>query len=479
MKKSVENKEKGFSSINLKSFIFVTAILIAILIICGCLTLVIPQGQFLRNENGEIIAGTYTKGGVKGIAFWRIISAPFRVFAAEGNITIIMICVFLLIMSGVFNLLDKTNGIKVLMNRMMTKLGKRKRLVLCIGILFFMLFGSLFGMFEELVTLLPFVTIFVLCLGYDSMSGLGICLLASCFGFSAAITNPFSIGIASNLAGISTLSGVWVRILFFIIVYAIVCAFIILHTKKIEKDPTKSPSFEVDEVKRKQLNLAAIQTSSADNKIFKVYLTFFIVQFVILASVALIRPISGFAVPILAASFLIGGIICGLIVVQKKSDVFKFILKGASSMLPAILLIALASSVNLVMQESGILDTIMNSIINFLSNKSPFISIVLIYGLILILQLFIGSASAKIFLIMPILLPICSAIGVSPTLLILTYCMADGFSDVILPTNPVLLIGLSMSNVSYGKWVKWTWKIQTVVLAISLAVLWLCVQIGL
>ena len=147
-------------------------------------------------------------------------------------------------------------------------------------------------------------------------------------------------------------------------------------------------------------------------------------------------------------------------------------------MLPAVALIALASSVNLIMQEGGVLDTIMNAVINFLSGKNLFISILLVYLLILILQVFIGSASAKIFLVMPILLPICTAIGISPSLLILTYCMADRFSDVFLPTNPVLLISLSMSNVSYGKWVKWTWKIQLLVLALSLLVLFFGVQIG-
>ena len=49
--------------------------------------------------------------------------------------------------------------------------------------------------------------------------------------------------------------------------------------------------------------------------------------------------------------------------------------------------------------------------------------------------------------------------------------MADGFTDVILPTNPVLLIGLSMAGISYGKWVKWTWKLQLIVLALSLGML--------
>jgi uncharacterized ion transporter superfamily protein YfcC len=92
--------------------------------------------------------------------------------------------------------------------------------------------------------------------------------------------------------------------------------------------------------------------------------------------------------------------------------------------------------------------------------------------------LFIGSASAKIFLIMPIVLPITNALGISPMLVILTYCMADGFTDVILPTNPVLLISLSMANVSYGKWLKWTWKLQLCLFIISLLVLLFCVGIG-
>ena len=96
----------------------------------------------------------------------------------------------------------------------------------------------------------------------------------------------------------------------------------------------------------------------------------------------------------------------------------------------------------------------------------------------LFLQLFIGSASAKIFLVMPIVLPITNALGVSPQLVILTYCMADGFTDVILPTNPVLLIGLSMAKVSYWKWLKWTWKLQLALFLISVLVLFFGVLIG-
>ena len=472
-------KEKSFATINARSFVVVVIILSCMIALCGILSLFIPQGSFLRGENGEIIAGTFVQSKPQGISFWKIITAPVRVFFVDGSLTIIMICLFLLIMSGVFNLLDKTGGVKTIMCKIVKRYDTRKKRVICLTILFFMLFGSLFGLFEELVTLLPIITVFMLSLGFDTMTGLGVCLLAACFGFSAAITNPFSVGIASSFAGVSTMNGVWFRIIFFVITYGVVCAFVFNHIKKISKKPELSYTYKEDNIKRQILKVEDIEGSEKENRTFKVYLWFFIVQLVALVLIASIRAISGFAIPILSVTFLVGGIISGLLVVDEKKTVFKYLGKGVVSMLPAVLLIALASSVNLVMTESGIIDTIMNAVINFLQGKSIFVCLLLIYLLILILQIFIGSASAKIFLIMPILIPICQVMGISPSLLILVYCIADGFSDVILPTNPVLLIALSMTNISYGKWVKWTWKIQFAMLLISVAVLFLGVQIGL
>ena len=81
-------------------------------------------------------------------------------------------------------------------------------------------------------------------------------------------------------------------------------------------------------------------------------------------------------------------------------------------------------------------------------------------------------------LVMPIIFPIASMLGLSPAIVILTYCMADGFTNVFMPTNAVLLIGLSMANLSYGKWFKWTWKIQLLMLLGTVLLLFVGVQIG-
>lgn len=471
-------KEAAFSSISAKSFITVVAVLVIILIFCGGLSNFIPQGEFVRDQNGIIITDSFTEGEISGIAPWRVITAPFRVFASEDATTIIVISIFLLVMSGVFNLLEKTNGIKVFISRIMKRLRDKGGPIVCITVFIFMLFGSLFGMFEELVTLLPIIIVFMLSMNMDTMTGLGACLMAACFGFSTAITNPFSVGLAAEYAGVAVTDGVWLRVVFFGIIYGIVCLFLMHHLKKISKNPQLSPTFETDIEKRKTLDLTVGEEISNENRIFKSYAVFFAVQAVLLVLIATVRAISGLAIPILAASFLITGVITGIVVTGKLGRVFSYILKGAAAMLPAVLMIALASSVKLVMTESGIIDTIMYFALNLLIGKSKFLTVVLVYFLILFLQLFIGSASAKIVLVMPIVLPIATALGISPTLVILAYCMADGFTDVIMPTNPVLLIGLSMANVSYTKWVKWTWKIQVLVFIITLLILFFGVVIG-
>ena len=473
-----KEQEKAYSSISVRSFVTVAVLLLVVLFFCGSLSYFIPQGAFERDAESNIIPGTYQAGDVKGIALWRVITAPVRVFASEDALTIIMISVFLLIMSSVFNLLDKTGGIKTFIEFIMRRLRDKGGPFVCIMILLFMLFGSLFGMFEELVTLLPLIIVFMLSMKLDTMMGLGACLMAACFGFSTAITNPFSVGTAAQLAGIAVSSGVWLRVVFFSIVYLILCGFLLGYLKKIRLTPQASPTYEMDQKRRESLILRRGGKSQDQQKIFRVYATFFGFQGVLLVAIACIRAISGLAIPILAASFLIFGLIAGQIVCRNFRKVLSYFLQGAVAMLPAVAMIALASSVKLVMVESNIIDTVMNAVLQLLVGKGNFVTILLIYAFILFLQLFIGSASAKIFLVMPIVLPITNALGISPTLVILTYCMADGFTDVILPTNPVLLIGLSMANVSYWKWLKWTWKIQVLLFAVSVTVLYFGVLIG-
>lgn len=472
-----KQKEKSFAHINTKSFLIVLIMLVAILIASALLSLFIPQGQYVR-ENGKIDIDSFTYGEVKGIAFWRVITAPFRVFASADSLTVIMISVFLLVMSGVFNIIEKTGGIRSIIKYVRRRFASKKKLILCVMVLIFMAFGSFFGMFEELVTLLPLIVVFALSLGFDTLTGLGMCMMAACFGFSAAITNPFSVGLASGIAGIKISDGIYLRIILFGLIYAAICGFLLVHNRRISVKPQRSLTYALDRTKLASLDSGDEEFGEEDKISLKTYSIFFAVQLATLIIVASVGAISGYAIPILSATFLIGGVVCGAVIKKEVKSPLKWLGQGVVSMIPAIVMIALASSIKLVMQESGIIDTVLHTVIEALKGKSAFVNVILIYLLILFLQIFIGSASAKILLIMPILFEICSALNISPNLVILTYCMADGFTDVILPTNPVLLIGLSMTGVSYGKWFRFTWWFQLCIFGLTLLMLFIGVKIG-
>ena len=109
---------------------------------------------------------------------------------------------------------------------------------------------------------------------------------------------------------------------------------------------------------------------------------------------------------------------------------------------------------------------------------ADFVAALLIYVLALGIEFFVGSASAKAFLIMPILLPLADLVGVTRQVAVTAYCFGDGFSNLAYPTNPVLLIVLGLTAVSYGQWIRWTWKLWATVVALSLAFLWLASAIG-
>lgn len=472
-----KQKQSNILQISTKSFIVVMVLLIAIIIAVGISTYFIAQGSFTRDENGVIILGSFVQGDIKGYPVWRWFTAPVEVLFSPDGLQIFMIGIFLMIISGAFTVMDKNDGIKIIIDRLVGKFSGKKRLLICVLVFIFMAFGSMFGLFEELVTLMPIMIMLMLSLGLDTLTGMGVCLVAACFGFSSAITNPFSVGIASDIAGISMLSGVWMRILMFVLIFAVLCGFLLIHYRRITKDPRKSLTYEQDQIKRERLN--SENTEMADKpKVFKVYSVFFSCMLLFIVLIAAIPFLSKISIPLLALGFLVGGILSGYLINKSLKRTLKEFLTGAVSMLPAFVMIAFASSVKYILVSSNIMDHVIYTACEFLGDKSPFVCVLLLYAFILFLQIFIGSASAKVMMIMPIILPICAAVGITDNIAILTYVIADGFTDVILPTNAVLLIALSIADVSYFKWFRWTILLQVAILLLTVIMLYFGVLIG-
>ena len=272
----MENESK-LINISKKSFISVVIILLGLMIAAGIMTFVIPKGSYLRD--GDIILdGTYqTLPLLGGYPIWRWFSAPFEVLGSSDGLSIIVISIFILVLGGTFTLMDKTGGIKVILKRLIAKFKDSKYLLLRIIVLAFMLFGAFFGIFEESVALLPIMIILSLSLGWDTMIGLGMTVLAAGFGFASGITNPFTVGIASEIAGVNILMGVGYRLVVFAIMYFILSSFLVWYAKKIDKDPKKSLTYEEDIKKAHSFDVNGTIVYENETTIFKAYVTMFIV----------------------------------------------------------------------------------------------------------------------------------------------------------------------------------------------------------
>ncbi len=475
------NDSKQLMQISKKAFLNVVYILLALILSAGIISFIIKPGSFDRDIDGMVISGTFSYLSDTNYPIWRILTAPFEVLVGPDAVSVIAIGLFLIILGGTFNVMDKTGGIKTMIMKLIEKFKDNKYMLLRIVTLIFMLFGAFFGIFEESIALLPILILLSLSMGWDTLTGMGMCLLAAGFGFATAITNPFSIGIASSLANTNILSGFLYRFIIFIIMYGLLQFFLVHHAKKIEKDPTLSLTYVTDQNKVKDFSSEEKLPEEHGKYVLKVYVILFMILLlgiVLTGVLELAFRISLPAIPLMAIIFLIGGITAGYLVTKKLKYTLKTFLSGMAGVAPAFVLIVLAVSVKHIISEAQVMDTILYYLANILEGRSPIIGILFIYVLVLLIQFFIGSASAKAFLIMPLILPLVGLIGISKELAILAFVFGDGYTNVIFPTNGVLLIGLSIASVSYGKWFKFTYKLQLSVLALTVIFLIIGIWIG-
>ena len=179
----------------------------------------------------------------------------------------------------------------------------------------------------------------------------------------------------------------------------------------------------------------------------------------ILSSIV-ITALQGYTMIIVAVMFLVAGIASVLLCGKSLRWLGVSFWNGLVSVLPAVLMILMATSIKYTLVEADILDTILHGAVVMAGTLPGWVVILFIYLVVLVMNFFIPSGSAKAFLLMPLIVPVVQVFGISAQLCVVAYAFGDGFSNVFYPTNPVLLIGLGLADVNYGTWVEWSWKFQ-------------------
>lgn len=481
--------EQSSLQIGKKAFFSAIIILLCLMIFAGVLTRTVPSGQYERaviDGREMVVPGSYTPVEVAPPPIWRWFTSPFEVLWGSDSLTINTIILLLVLISGAFHILETGGIMQSLLRVLVERFKHRKYLLMAIIIFFFMFSAAVLGIYEGMVPMVVIVVPLAYALGWDSLTGLGMSLLAMAFGFSAAVTNPFTIGVAQRIAGLPLFSGAWLRILFFIIVYIVVFLFVRRHALKVERRPESSLVYKEDTEVRNTYTVDARIEETGEGRLEGAQLRKslwwvmswigFAIVFVLVSSQ--IASISFLAFPMMGLLFFVAGVGGGLFAGLSGRKIATVFFKGTLSILPAVLLIMMAMSVKHIISLGGIMDTILYHASEQIRGTGPFVAALLIYLLTMVLNFFVASASAKAFLMMPILAPLADLVGLTRQTVVLAFDFGDGFSNMIYPSNALLLIALGFTVVSYPKWIRWTLPIQGIVLAITVIFLMAAVSIG-
>jgi uncharacterized ion transporter superfamily protein YfcC len=477
-------EKKAGAQISQRAFIQSLVILFVLMLIAGIVTVVLPAGQYTRIEvdgRETIDPASFQFVEKPEYPFWRWIIAPIEVLGSSSGLTVIVIIVVLFFAGGAFAVMDKTDTLRAFIGRIVRSFHDRNYMLLWVVSLAFMFLGATLGTFEEVVLLVPMMIALSYSLGWDALVGLGMSILATNMGFSAAISNPYTLGVAQQLAGLPLFSGAWLRIIIFIVIYIIFAWFLSAYARKIDRDPNASLVHGEDGAERekyKSMDAAFVADDPKQNRAMNFFGIFLIFIFLTMLAGPFVPAISDYALPIVGILFLIGGLGAGFLSGAGSRTVWRGLVEGLGGLAPSVPLILMAASIRYIIDSGGVTDTILHAAAEPFTQLGAFPAALVMYLLALGIEFFIASGSAKAFLLMPIVLPLADLIGVTRQTAVLAYIFGDGFSNLAYPTNPVLLISLGLTVVSYPKWIRWTAKLWVWVILVTVIFLGIAVALN-
>lgn len=466
----MENTQKKGLNISVRSFITAIVVIFLLMVAAYILTLTIPGGTYSRvlDANGNFVLDTaagfsYVDGG---IPFWKWLLSPVLVLGASGNGTLIAVIAFLLIIGGVFNSLDQCGLMEYILNKTANRFRRVRYQLMAVVVLFFMALGAMIGSFEECVPMVPMVVALSVNLGWDKLTGIGMSLLAAGCGFASGVCNPFTVGVAQQLAGLPMFSGIWLRLLSFGLIYLLLLFFLLHHAKCIER-PLNAEETTVE-----------FQKNTAMDRGMVAFIGIMGVGIVGVLCSAVFPALQDYTMIIVSVMFLVAGIVSIRICGMSGKMLGKTFLSGVTSIFPAVIMILMASSIKYTLEDARVLDTILHYAVGLAETMPGWTVILFIYLIILVMNFFIPSGSAKAFMMIPLIVPMAQIFGISSQLCVVAFAFGDGFSNVFYPTNPALLIALGLADVNYGDWFKWSSKFQILNLILTSLILLFGLAVG-
>ncbi|MGN0033299.1 MAG: YfcC family protein [Candidatus Limimorpha sp.] len=489
-----------------------------IIIIAAVMTWVVRPGKYIDGTfyYEEDITSEMRSDFQPESQTWQVFAALYKGFVQQSGII-----VFILIVGGSFWIMNKSRAVDMGVmsflrfthrlegNRVIGFLGINN-IIIVLVMLLFSLFGAVFGMSEECIAFVIIVIPLAISMGYDSIVGLCMVYVAAHIGFAGAILNPFTIGIAQGIAGVPLFSGIGYRFFCWIVINVFGIAYVLCYARKIRREPRLSIMYDDDAYWRRgemgegqhiecyvpksawvvficltvvmavfsmkyPTTTISIGEKSAVLPLLPVltgvfalsgFLSLrktvhrFILLLLLYTVVFLVIGVMGYGWYLMeiASLFLAMGICSGIAMGRNASEIASLFVDGMKDILSAAVVVGLAGGIVIILQDGGIIDTILYGLSKSMSDFGKVASVEVMYGIQTVINIVMPSGSAKAAITMPVMAPFGDLIGVCRQAVVMAFQFGDGFTNMITPTSGVLIGALGVARIPYQKWFKWVWK---------------------
>lgn len=449
-------------------------ILACIIILAAIATYVVPAGTFDRVP----IEGTDYEGIVQG-SYHHVDNspiAPFDVFVSftKGLQNAAYIIFFLLILGGVFKIVETTGALHAGINNMIKATAGKEVILVPICLIVFSLISATAACCEEYLAFLPLMYMVCMGCGFDSILAVGLLFCSSAVGYAGGMTQAFSVGVAQTIAGLPMFSGIGFRTVGWAVLVTATIIYMMMYAHKIKKDPSKAYNFEIDKKYRAEMDFSTDNIAKLTGRQAAVLAVFF--AGFVFAAFSVIKL--GFYIDEMSAIFLIVGIICAIIGgvgPGKTADAFA---EGAKDLVWAGLIIGLCYAATTILQDAQIMDTIVNAMGEALKGLHSSVAAVGMFVLQDVLNFLIPSGSGQAAITMPFMAPLADVLGVTRQTAVLAFQYGDAFTNVISPTSGEIMAALAICHVPYGKWFKFMWKLWVIWAVLACILLVVASMIG-
>lgn len=452
------------------------AILFFIILLSAAATYILTPGEFEREVEETtgrtvVIPGSYHTVDANPVSFFDIFKAIPTGLQDASNIVF-----YIFLVGGAFGIIRATGAIEVGIERAVVKLEGRERLLIPCSMFIFSIGGFSFGMAEESMIFVPIGVALARALGFDAITGTAMISLGAASGFIGGMLNPFTVGIAQEFAELPLFSGIVFRFCVYLLILLFGMWYVSRYAFKVKENPEKSPMYEIEQNVNNKLDEEKIKEVYALT--FNHYLVFAVIFLGLSFNIYGVFKWDWY-IDELAASFLIIGLLAGLVGRLSINEIFDSFVSGAKALAFGALIVGFARAILVILEQGAIIDTVIVSLAGAIQHLPHTLTALGMFGVQSFINFFIPAGPAQAATTMPVMVPVSDLVGISRQVAVLAFQYGDSISNSIIPTSGSLMGVLAVAGVPYDKWVKFVWKLVLAWMVIAAVAIFVAVLIGL